>query len=297
MGTAWTYQGRLMDANSPADGEYDFQFKLYDANAAGKQQGSTIDVNNADVIDGYFTVELDFGSNVFDGDARWLQIGVRQGAINDPLAILSPRQEVTPTPYAFYAASGPGVPVPLELSGSVVYSGAVVKGTNTGTGYGVYGKHNTSGNYGFLGSSGYGVYGRSSSDSGVRGHGSSYGVYGSSTGIGSGAYGKNITSDNYGYLGSSNYGVYGEHNSSGNYGYVGSDNFGVYGKNITSGNFGYLGSSNYGVFGYSDSNSGVHGWRAGATAAMACLATAVATTAYMAAAAAVTLDGFPGMCM
>ena len=34
MGTAFTYQGRLIDANNAADGLYDFQFKLYDANVA-----------------------------------------------------------------------------------------------------------------------------------------------------------------------------------------------------------------------------------------------------------------------
>ena len=31
MGTAFTYQGRLTDGGSPADGEYDFRFRLYDA--------------------------------------------------------------------------------------------------------------------------------------------------------------------------------------------------------------------------------------------------------------------------
>ena len=105
MGTAFTYQGRLIDANSAADGEYDFQFELYDANVAGSQQGSTIDVNELDVIDGDFTVELDFGSGVFDGNARWLEIGVRPGELDDPnvYTTLSPRQEVTPTPYALYA--------------------------------------------------------------------------------------------------------------------------------------------------------------------------------------------------
>lgn len=30
MGTVFTYQGRLIDSNSTADGPYDFQFKLYD---------------------------------------------------------------------------------------------------------------------------------------------------------------------------------------------------------------------------------------------------------------------------
>ena len=102
MGTAWTYQGRLMDANDPADGEYDFEFRLFDDPCTGTQQGSTVYVNDLDVIDGYFTAELDSGSDVFGGDARWLEVGVRPGDSNDPNAFVSliPRQEVTPTPYA-----------------------------------------------------------------------------------------------------------------------------------------------------------------------------------------------------
>jgi len=64
MGTAFTYQGRLLDAGSPADGEYGFWFKLYDSNdpCTGTQLGSAIGVNDLDVIDGHFVVELDFGS-------------------------------------------------------------------------------------------------------------------------------------------------------------------------------------------------------------------------------------------
>lgn len=70
METAFTYQGRLMDANAPADGTYDFQFRLYNTNdpCTGNQQGSTVDIYDLDVINGYFTVELDFGSDVFNGD-------------------------------------------------------------------------------------------------------------------------------------------------------------------------------------------------------------------------------------
>jgi len=64
--------------------------------------GSDVNEPDLDVIDGYFTVELDFGSDVFDGNAVWLEIDVRPGDSNDPNAFitLSPRQEVTPTPYA-----------------------------------------------------------------------------------------------------------------------------------------------------------------------------------------------------
>jgi photosystem II stability/assembly factor-like uncharacterized protein len=100
VGTTWTYQGRLMDDNNPGEGVYDFQFKLFDGPYTGTQQGSTVDVNDLDVIDGYFTVELDFGSDVFDSDAYWLEIGVRPGGTAEPFTTLSPRQEITPTPYA-----------------------------------------------------------------------------------------------------------------------------------------------------------------------------------------------------
>ena len=107
MGTAFTYQGRLIDANSAADGLYDFQFKLYDANNGGSQL-SDVNIPDVDVIDGYFTVELDYGSSVFDGNALWFQIGVRPRDLSDTnvYATLSPRREITPTPYALYALSG-----------------------------------------------------------------------------------------------------------------------------------------------------------------------------------------------
>ena len=105
MGTAFTYQGRLTDANNPADGLYDLRFRLYDSPAAGAQKGNTIDIGELDVVDGYLTIELNFGGEVFDGNARWLEIGVRPGQLKDPnqYTALGPRQQVNPTPYALYA--------------------------------------------------------------------------------------------------------------------------------------------------------------------------------------------------
>jgi len=107
MGTAFAYQGRLIDGNEPADGLYDLQFKLFDDPNVilGNQLGSAIDVNDLDVIEGYFTVDLDFGSGIFTRDARWLQMAVRPGDSNDvnDFVILSPRQQVKPMPYAIYA--------------------------------------------------------------------------------------------------------------------------------------------------------------------------------------------------
>jgi hypothetical protein len=125
MGTAFTYQGRLVDADTVADGLYDFQFKLFDDPNLifGKKIGITIDANELDVIDGYFTLPLDFGGDVFTGDPRWLEIGVRPGELSGPGApnepnaytVLQPRQEVAPSPYAIYAEAA-GTPQSLDAA-------------------------------------------------------------------------------------------------------------------------------------------------------------------------------------
>ncbi|MHC4640267.1 MAG: hypothetical protein ACYS32_01390 [Planctomycetota bacterium] len=111
MGTAWTYQGRLMDTNEPGDGLYDFQFNLFDDGntVTGNPVGIPVNKSDVDVIEGYFTVELDFGGDVFDGNSVWLEIIVRPGDSNDvsDFVTLSPRQQVTPTPNAIYAAKAP----------------------------------------------------------------------------------------------------------------------------------------------------------------------------------------------
>ena len=240
MGTAWTYQGRLMDTTEPADGLYDFQFKLFNDPCTGTQQGSTIEINDLDVIDGYFTAELDFGSSVFNGDARWLEIDVRPGDSYDisDYATLSPRQEVTPTPYAL------SVRVPLELSSQE--TGPVITATNIADdddGIGVYGEA--------TGRSGYGIYGKATGDdsSGVHGEATGEdgtGVLGYASGDASyGVQGSHIDSSTAGRLGGFSYGVWGRHYDSGNYGYIGSENYAGYfdGNTVVTGNVG-IGTEN-----------------------------------------------------
>jgi hypothetical protein len=116
VGTAWTYQGRLMDADEAANGLYDFQFKLFDADSDGNQIGGDVNKPEVGVSEGYFTVELDFGG-VFDGDARWLEIGIRPGEQSDPCSytFLSPRQKITAAPYALHSKTAEGGPGPGEL--------------------------------------------------------------------------------------------------------------------------------------------------------------------------------------
>jgi hypothetical protein len=103
VGTAFTYQGYLTDGGSAANADYDFEFGLYDALSGGNQEGITVTLGNVTVTDGLFTVELDFGSDVFKGDARWLQIGVRPGAETGSYTPIDPRTALTPAPYALHA--------------------------------------------------------------------------------------------------------------------------------------------------------------------------------------------------
>ena len=69
VGTVFTYQGKLMDGGSAANGFYDFMFELHDDASADSQVGGTVVKDEVGVYGGYFTVGLDFGG-VFDGDKR-----------------------------------------------------------------------------------------------------------------------------------------------------------------------------------------------------------------------------------
>jgi hypothetical protein len=104
LGTAFTYQGRLEDASGPVDGDCDLRFKLFNAASGGTQIGGTQTLTGVAVSEGLFTVQLDFGAGAFNGYPRWLEIEVRCPAGNGGYVKLSPRQPLTPAPYALYAA-------------------------------------------------------------------------------------------------------------------------------------------------------------------------------------------------
>jgi len=105
LSALFSYQGQLLDGGAPAHGPYDLRFTLYDADAGGAQVGPLVDQENVPVRNGLFTVVLGFGSDIFTGDTRWLEIGVRPGAGSggDPYTPHSPRQLLTAAPYALYA--------------------------------------------------------------------------------------------------------------------------------------------------------------------------------------------------
>src|SRR5262245_36956995 len=77
VGSSFTYQGRLTSSGSPANGQFDLRFTVFDAITGTNQVSSPVTVTNQTVSEGLFTVQLDFGSNSFTGDARYIQIEVR----------------------------------------------------------------------------------------------------------------------------------------------------------------------------------------------------------------------------
>ncbi len=160
LGTAFLYQGRLMDNGHPASGTYDFRFILYNAESGGSQVGRTLYRRDVRVRDGLFTVNLDFGANPFQGEARWLEVGVRPGTSTGAYTVLSPRQPIYAVPYALSLRPGAtvqdantsvqfnkraGIAWPTQLVWTFgVYATAEGSAMNTAY-YGVYGKGSTAG--------------------------------------------------------------------------------------------------------------------------------------------------------
>ena len=101
--TAFTYQGRLNLGGAAANGLYDLRFTVFDStNSPGTIVAGPMTNAAAGVSNGLFTATIDFGTNVFTGAARWLEIGVRTnggGSFN----VVSPRQALSGSPYALFA--------------------------------------------------------------------------------------------------------------------------------------------------------------------------------------------------
>jgi hypothetical protein len=109
QGTAFTYQGQLQNSGSPANGTYNLQFLLYTNSAGGTPIAGPVTASAVNVANGLFTVAIDFGSSVWNGQSNWLEIAV-EGSGDSGFTTLSPRQLVTPTPYAIYAESAGSLP-------------------------------------------------------------------------------------------------------------------------------------------------------------------------------------------
>src|SRR5271154_6618546 len=137
QGTAFTYQGHLNNGGAPANGLYDFRFKLASDDLGDNYVGDAFLTNAIPVTNGLFTATVDFGPGIFTGSNYWLEVDVRTNNPANTLAYttLAPLQGVTPTPYAIFANTASNVsgtvsaaqlagPIPAgQLSGT--YSGAL----------------------------------------------------------------------------------------------------------------------------------------------------------------------------
>jgi len=121
QGTAFTYQGQLNSGGSPANGNYDFTFALFNTNhTSGGQVGGTLTNLDVGVTNGLFLTALDFG-DVFTGNDAWLAMSVCSNGV-DSFTPLTPLQELFPTPYAIFANTASNVlgAVPAsQLSGLI----------------------------------------------------------------------------------------------------------------------------------------------------------------------------------
>ncbi|HLH56322.1 MAG TPA: tail fiber domain-containing protein [Verrucomicrobiae bacterium] len=108
QGTAFSYQGNLLENGVAANGGHDFIFSLFDSAAAGAQVGQDVTLNNTRVANGQFNVSPDFGPGAFPGSPRWLEISVRPTGVGQ-FTKMDARVSLLPTPYAVFATTAGNV--------------------------------------------------------------------------------------------------------------------------------------------------------------------------------------------
>jgi hypothetical protein len=129
IGTALTYQGQLKHLGVPVTGPVDFEFSIWTAETGGSRL-EVVGPRTLNLVDGLFTAQIDFGDSAFTGDARWLEVRLKSPAGTQ--ATLSPRQPITPAPYALKAKQAGDLELPFAAT--VDTAGNAVAVTQTGTG-------------------------------------------------------------------------------------------------------------------------------------------------------------------
>ena len=132
QGTAFTYQGRLNNGGSLANGSFDLKFSAYDTNQPINNLLAGPVTNAATLVsNGLFVVSLDFGAGIFTGPARWVEIGVRTNGSVSSFAVLSPRQQITPTPMAIFASTAANATAAGSVSANAVTAAGIQDGVIT----------------------------------------------------------------------------------------------------------------------------------------------------------------------
>lgn len=121
--TAFIYQGRLSSGSTAQTGSFDFRFVLWDSVTGGAPVGQARTNLGVAAVNGLFATPIDFGSAVFDGSPRWLEIGVRSSP-EQSFVPLTPRQPLAPTPYALHAETA-GTVADGAVGSAALAAGAV----------------------------------------------------------------------------------------------------------------------------------------------------------------------------
>ncbi len=108
-----SFQGRLDNNSQPANADYDFEFRLYDAPTGGNLLGTETQLN-IPVAAGVFSVRLSFAPALFNGTNRFLEISVRSAAAPGGYQQLLPRQTLTSVPSAIRSLTSDNA---LQLGG------------------------------------------------------------------------------------------------------------------------------------------------------------------------------------
>ncbi len=101
MDTHFTYQGRLTNSGSPANGTFDFECKLFLDAAGTTQTGPTVTLTNIAVTNGLFTLAPDFGAQ-FTGSKNFLSIGVSPAGAGTYTPV-GPLQEIAASPVSLFS--------------------------------------------------------------------------------------------------------------------------------------------------------------------------------------------------
>lgn len=276
VGTSFTFQGQLKKDGGAFSGNCRFRFTLFDAETGNGQVGTPLPVD-ATVINGLFTVQLEFG-NQFTGQARWLETAVKCNGDAD-FILQSPRLNMTSSPYAIGLVPGATIrgtgyenlnadeKAILLVQSTLTRTTGLLVEANVGDSVGVVaraafiglaGSATHSGVKGFGGqigvdgqtTDGTGVRGLSSKGSGVTGESETgAGVVGEGKGSGAGVYGHSV--GNAGVWGKSDnaFGIFGE--SANNYAIKGvsKNSVGVWGESTNSAGVYGLSSKYHGVVG------------------------------------------------
>lgn len=138
QGTAFTYQGMLQDGGASANGVYDLQFRLFDAATSGSVVAGPLTNSATTVSNGVFVTTVDFGSSPYTGGDLWLELAVSTNAAN-AFSVLTPRQHLTPAPYAILAGTAAhtaansvnaGSILPNTIGPGKISNGTVVRSLN-----------------------------------------------------------------------------------------------------------------------------------------------------------------------